>query len=274
MLARPERPGEENTMPEAVKLYFFSSGTTKTKVHFFKMHQGLNEPFEIPMPWFLIVHPKGNVIIDGGNTLALARDPYHWEDNEDFWPVMTEAQHCVNELKQMDVDPDSIRYVFQSHLHTDHCGALGHFPHARFIVQRRELEYAYTHDWYVAGIYIREDFDYDVDWLFLDGEHDDGYDIYGDGVIRTMFTPGHSPGHTSVVVSLPQTGPVMLTMDACFTRDHYENRAMPGILHSAADVVASVAKIRRVVEKSGAMLVPGHDPDEWPRFLLAPKFYG
>ena len=260
-------------MADDPRLYFFSSGTTKTKVHLFKMHQGLNEPFEIPMPWFLIVHPKGNVIIDGGNTLALARDPHHWADSDDFWPVLREEQHCVNELHRIGIDPASVRYVFQSHLHTDHCGALGHFPDARFIVQKRELEYAYVHDWYVHDAYVRADFDHDVDWLFLDGEHDDGYDVHGDGVIRAFFTPGHSPGHTSVVVDLPQTGPVMLTMDACYTRDHYENRAMPGILHSGADVVASVAKIRRFVERSGALLVPGHDPDEWPKFRVAPQFY-
>jgi len=262
-------------MSDDVRLYFFSSGTTRTKVHLFKMHQGLDEPFEIPMPWFLLIHPEGNVVIDGGNTLAVARDPKHWGEHiiPSFYPVVTEDQHCVKELERLDIDPASVRYVFQTHLHVDHCGAIGHFPSARYIVQRRELRYAHTYDWYVDGIYNRKDFDHDVDWLFLDGEHDEGYDVFGDGVLRAMFTPGHSPGHTSVVVDLPQTGKVMLAIDACFTLDHYENRAMPGIMHSGEDVVASVGKIRRFVESSGAMLVPGHDPDEWPKFKLAPDYY-
>lgn len=255
-----------------MRLYFFSAGTCKTYTHLFKMHQGLNEPFEIPMPWFLIVHPRGNVVIDGGQTLVLARDPHHWPLAEGFWPVLTEEQHCVNELKRVGVEPTSVKYVIQTHLHTDHCGAIGHFPEAKFIVQRREFEHAYNQDWYTFGVYIREDFDQKVNWEFLD-ERDDGYDLFGDGAISLMLTPGHSPGHMSVVVNLPESGPFLLTSDACFTRDHYENRAMPGILHSGADVVTSVARIRRFVEKTGATLVPGHDPDEWPNFRVAPEYY-
>lgn len=256
-----------------LRLYFFSSGITRTKMHLFKMHQGLDEPFEIPTPWFLLVHPSGNVVIDGGLTLPVMRDPEHWSDHDDFYPIATEEQHCLNEVLKLGINPESVRYVFQTHLHSDHCGAIGHFPNARHIVQRQELRYALTCDWYVDGVYDRGDFDDDVDWLFLDGAWDDGYDVFDDGVLRALFTPGHSPGHTSVVVDLPQTGKVLIAGDACYTIDHYENRAMPGIMHSGEDVVASVAKIRRFVERSGAMLVPGHDPDEWAKFKHAPDYY-
>src|SRR6266481_8936180 len=57
-----------------VRLYFFECGTLKCKVHDIKMNQGFNEPCEIPVPWFLIEHPKGNVVIDGGNAIEVAYD--------------------------------------------------------------------------------------------------------------------------------------------------------------------------------------------------------
>ena len=112
-----------------------------------------------------------------------------------------------------------------------------------------------------------------MSWLYLDGPHDDGYDLFGDGTIRTLFTPGHAPGHTSLIVELPDSGPMMLTADACYTRDHYDNKVLPGLIYSAADVAESVRRIHRYVDASGATVVTGHDPDEWPNFKQAPEYY-
>src|SRR5918997_984126 len=236
-----------------LRLYFFECGSLKTQVQFIKMNQGLGDPYEIPVPFFLITHPRGNVLYDGGNALEVAQDPRgHWDAVVDAYdPVMTEDDFVVNQLQGMDVDPASVRYVIQSHLHLDHSGAIGHFQKAA---------------------YIRKDFDR-VKWLFLDGEHDDGYDLFGDGTIKTLFTPGHAPGHTSVIVTLEESGPMMLTADACYTMDHYNNVALPGLIHSAADCASSVQKIHRAIDALGATLVTGHDPDEWPKFKKAPEYY-
>ena len=215
------------------------------------------------------------MLYDGGNALEVAQDARgHWEAVVDAYdPVMGEDDFVVEQLQRMDLDPASVRYVIQSHLHLDHSGAVGHFPNADYIVQRRELEYAYTPDWFQKPAYIRKDFDKGVSWLFLDGEHDDGYDLYGDGTLKTLFTPGHAPGHISLMVTLEETGPVMLTSDACYTMDHYNNEALPGLIHSAHDVAASVQKIHRAVDAVGAMVVTGHDPGEWPNFKKAPEYY-
>ena len=264
-------------MAEDLRLYMMECGSLKTQVQFIKMNQGLGDPYEIPVPFFLIQHPRGNVLYDGGNALEVAgdRDPYeYWGAVTDaYMPVMTEEDFVVNQLENLDVDPASVRYVVQSHLHLDHSGAIGHFPNAEYVVQRRELQYAYTPDWFQAPAYVRPDFDKDVRWLFLDGPHDDGYDLFGDGVIKTLFTPGHAPGHTSLVVDLPGAGPMMLTADACYTMDHYREEALPGLIHSAADVADSTRKVRRTVEALDATLVTGHDPEEWPKFKKAPEYY-
>jgi len=258
-----------------IRLYMFSCGTLKTITASIKMNQG-NEPYEIPVPWFLITHPKGNVVIDGGNAAEVATNPRgHWGDVCDVYePVMREDEACLPQLASLGIDPASVRYVLQSHLHLDHTGAIGRFSNATHLVQRAEYEYAFTPDWFAAGGYIRPDFDQPgLKWHFLDGKFDDHYDLYGDGVIRTIFTPGHAPGHQSFLITLPRSGPMLLTIDAAYTTDHWDEKALPGFLASTVDTVRSVRKLRALAEKTGAAVVTGHDPVAWPTFKHAPEFY-
>jgi N-acyl homoserine lactone hydrolase len=107
------------------------------------MNQG-EQDYEIPVPWFLIKHPRGNVVIDGGNAVEAAIDPRgHWGSALDAYDlVMDRADNCVDQLRSVDVRPEDVRYVLQSHLHLDHTGAIGHFPRATHFVQRIEREYA------------------------------------------------------------------------------------------------------------------------------------
>ena len=142
-------------------------------------------------------------------------------------------------------------------------------------VQRIEYEYAYAPDWFAKGAYIRADFDKPgLDWKFLGGEYTDHFDLFGDGAIRMIFTPGHSPGHQSSLVRLPNTGSILLTIDAAYTMDHWEDRALASLVCSSVDAARSVRKLRRIAEETGAMVVTGHGPVLWPTFQHAPAgFY-
>lgn len=259
-----------------IKLYIFQSGTQLCKVHDIKMNQGDGTDYEIPIPWFLLSHPKGNVVIDGGLAAEGLADPHgYWGAAIDsYTPIMTEAQGCVAQLAALGLTSDDITYVALSHLHSDHTGAIGRFPRARHIVQRREYEYAFTPDWFAAGAYARNDFDRPgLSWQFLEAETTDHFDVFDDGVLQIVFTPGHSVGHQSFLVTLPNTGPILLTADAVYTMDHWNEKALPGFLASTVDTVRSVRKLRFLAEKVGAILVPGHDPETWSQFKLAPDFY-
>jgi len=251
-----------------IELHMFQTGTLRTKVKYIRMNQG-EEDFEIPVPWFLIRHPKGDVVIDGGNAVEAAIDKRgHWGAVVDAYdPVMDVSENCVEQLRMIDVAPRDIRFVLQSHLHLDHTGAIGRFPRATHIVQRAEYDYAFKPHWFAAAAYIRADFDRPgLDWKFLGGAYTDNYDLFGDGAVRMIFTPGHSPGHMSFLVTLPHTGPVLLTIDAAYTMDHWERRALPGLVHSSADAADSVEKLRRIAKDTGAVVVTGHDPEGWRAF--------
>jgi N-acyl homoserine lactone hydrolase len=259
-----------------IRLYMFECGTLKTKLQNIKLNKGLNEPYEVPVPWFLIQHPKGNVVIDGGNAVECATDAHkHWGAVADaFRPTMTVEQGCLNQLKRINVDPASVNYVLFSHLHLDHTGAAGRFPSAVCLVQRKEYEYAFAPDWFARSGYIRSDFDRpELNWHFLEGAATDYYDLFGDGTIKIISTPGHSPGHQSFLLQLPNIGPVLLTVDAAYTLDHWNEKALPGFSVSALDTVRSVRKLHQVARQTGAMVVTGHDPDAWLQFRKAPEYY-
>ncbi|MGV1761480.1 AttM family quorum-quenching N-acyl homoserine lactonase [Rhizobium sp. A22-96] len=259
-----------------IRLYMFQSGTQRCKVHNIRMGEGNGVDYEIPVPWFLLTHPKGHVVIDGGLAAEGLADPRgYWGDAVDnYKPVMVESQGCVAQLAGIGIAPEDIRLVVLSHLHSDHTGAIGRFPNATHIVQRREYEYAFTPDWFAAGAYVRRDFDRpELKWQFLEGAATDGYDLYGDGTLHMLFTPGHSVGHQSFLVNLPKSGAILLAADAAYTLDHWNEKALPGFLASAVDTVRSVQKLRAVAEQVGAMIVTGHDPEAWPRFRQAPGYY-
>jgi len=262
-------------MSSKIQLYFFECGTLKCEKHLITMNRGIGEPFEIPVPFFLIKHPKANILFDLGNALPVAKNPeQHWGDVVNaYFPVMTEEQYVVNQLKNVGVKPEDIDYVVLSHLHLDHAGAVGEFPNATYIAQREELKWAYVHDFYQKGAYIRADFDRDVKWLLLDGEADDGYDILGDGTVTICFTPGHTPGHQSLVVRLENSGTFFLAADACYTEETLNEDVLPGLVWSPPHTVKSIQKMRYAQNTLGTTIITGHDPDTWPKYRLAPEFY-
>jgi len=261
-----------------VRLHMFECGTLKCHVHNIKMNQGLGDEYEIPVPWYLIEHPRGLVVIDGGNAAECATDAQrHWGATADvYWPTMTAEQACVPTMKAAGFDPADVRYIVQSHLHLDHTGALAAidaFPNAQVIATRTEHEYAHAPDWFAAGAYIQSDFNKPgVPWSLLE-QGEDGYDLFGDGTIRCWQSPGHSPGHQSFEITLPHSGTMLLTVDAAYTMDHWEERALPGFLASAVDAVRSVRKLHRIALRSDATVVTGHDPEAWPAFKQSPEAY-
>jgi len=260
-----------------MKLYMFQCGILKTKKHLITMGRGLGEPFEIPVPFFLIRHPQGNVLFDTGNALAAVNDKIgHWGAAvvADYDPVMNADDYAASQLARIGIAREEITHVIFSHLHLDHAGATGEFPNATYYVQRAEMQYAYVPDFFQADAYIRADFDKPhLKWRVLEGCQEDFYDVFGDGKLRIMFTPGHSPGHQSLSVNLEKWGPTLLAADSVYTEEILEEDVLPGLVYSPSDTVKSIKKIRDLRRVGGVRIITGHDPVAWPKFKLAPAFY-
>jgi N-acyl homoserine lactone hydrolase len=236
-------------MPTGLELHLFTSGTL------------VFSGFEVPVPFFVLRHPDGDVLVDGGNPLAVAQNPRaHLGPLADVFEIhMTEEDHCVAQLQRRGLDPSAISHIVQTHLHMDHTGALGHFPQATVTVHERELEAARTAQPFENG-YVRDDLNHPgIEWQPITGEHD----LFGDGTIRLIETPGHSAGHMSILLSLEQTGPVLLTADAADNRAQWQGRMEPRALASREDAMESIERLRQIAAEHDAMVVHGHDPKNW-----------
>lgn len=266
-------------MTEAIRLYMFDGGSTYLPLRNFNLGEGAGgEMITTPTIWFLITHPRGHVVIDGGNAPEVAVDAKaHWGSITDVsTPMMTPEQAVVPALESAGIDPAEVRWIAQSHLHLDHTGAVAvieRFPNAEVLVTRTEYEWAHAPDSYAAAGYCHADFvKPGVPWVMLE-DSEDGYDVFGDGTLRCWRTPGHSPGHQSFEVTLPSGQAFMLAVDAANTIDHLQERALPGFIVSTLDTVRSVRKLRRLAWRAQATVVAGHDPEQWPELRHAPDAY-
>lgn len=231
-----------------------------------------------PVTWFLLTHPRGNVIIDGGNAPEVAVDAKaHWGAiTEMSTAIMAPDQAVLPSLARVGVDPESIRWVVQSHLHLDHTGALAvidRLPNAQVLVTRTEHEWAHAPDGFSAVGYCQADYvKPGIDWVMLE-EGDDGWDLFGDGVLRCWRTPGHSPGHQSFELRLGSGDAYVLAVDAASSLEHLAERVQPGFNLSAVDAARSIRRLRRIAWRARATVIAGHDPEVWPTLRHAPEFY-
>lgn len=243
-----------------LELYLFDSGTLALS------------GVEVPVPFFLLRHSEGLVVVDGGNPLAVARDPRgHWGGLANVFEVhMTEAQHCEAQLRALGVDPGEVSHIVQTHLHIDHTGALGHFPNAVVVVHEREREAAFAADDPMKSGYVRADYDRpELRWRTIQGDTD----LFGDGLVRLLETPGHAAGHMSLLVDLAQAGPVLLTADASDNRAQWEGRAHVRALYSREDAARSMKRLHELANETRATVVFGHDAENWAGLRHAPKPY-
>jgi glyoxylase-like metal-dependent hydrolase (beta-lactamase superfamily II) len=225
---------------------------------------GGDEIITVPIPAYLITHPEGNVVYDTGFPLECIDDPDHFgEGLADFKPNMKRENHIVEQVKIAGFSPESVRYVIQTHLHFDHVGAIGHFKDSEFLVHRADWDYAHNPDWFIQFAYPLGDIDHDgVRWSFLDQLTTENlFDVYGDGRLRLLVSPGHSPGQLSLIAKL-DSSTVLLTGDAVVTIDHWQDQALPFFLDAPA-VVRSTHRLRKIAEDEKIDHVFfGHDAEQ------------
>jgi glyoxylase-like metal-dependent hydrolase (beta-lactamase superfamily II) len=171
---------------------------------------------------------------------------------------------------ELGIGPDDVSHIVQTHLHLDHTGGLGHFPNAVVVVHARELEAAMSADDPMRTGYIRVDYDRpELGWQTIEGDSD----LFGDGSIRLLETPGHAAGQLSLLIDLADTGSVLLTGDAADNLAQWEGRAHVRAFHSRTDAAHSLRRLHELADETGATVVFGHDPQNWAALQHAPDPY-
>jgi len=228
----------------------------------------------VPVPVFLVEHPTaGRMLVDTGFHATVEGDPRTSLGRRQAWLLparMGPDESAPARLRTLGVDPDEIGLIVMTHLHNDHASGAAQFPHATFVVDAVE--------WRAAGKggfaqgYRHEHYDQPFDWRTVDygtasshGAFERAIDLFGDGSVRLLSTPGHTLGHQSLLLALDGRE-LLLTADAAYTRRTIDEELVPIFFEDEQLYVRSLAQIREHVRADpGAPVICGHDAQRWPR---------
>lgn len=245
-----------------VKLYAMTCGWITMPYGFFMA--GETGDLAIPVPCYLIEHPKGTVLFDTGLELPLqSKDPGVVKQSLGVFADLTTVNFVPGEdvakrLEAFGIDPLKINFIINSHLHFDHCGGNACIPNARLVIQKREWEAAKNEENIEKEIYSPRHYDLGHDRLEVDGEHD----LFGDGSVVLIPSFGHTPGHQSLKVKV-EGKEVVITADACYLKASLEKMTLPDamVVNDAQGMLNNFNLFKQLKSK-GAFILYGHDPEQ------------
>lgn len=221
----------------------------------------------LPIPAYLIEHPKGMALFDTGMHPDCQHDPATRVGARvaglfgfDYHP----GEEIAGRLAALDRDPAKIDLVINSHFHFDHCGGNAQIPNATLVVQRCEWDVGMDPDRAAKSGFNPRDFDLGHKLRLIDGEHD----VFGDGSVVCLPTHGHTPGHQSLKLRLAG-GEVVLAADSCYFCRTLRERRLPRYVYDRDAMLASLDRLA-TLEKAGARIFFGHDPAFWQSVPQAP----
>jgi len=245
-----------------VKLYAMTCGWITMPYGFFMAGETGN--LAIPVPCYLIEHPKGTVLFDTGLELPLqSDDPETVEKALGVFADLTTVNFVPGEdvgkrLEAFGVDPAKINFLVNSHLHFDHCGGNACIPNARLIVQKREWEAAKNEENIEKQVYLPRHYDLGHDRLEIEGEHD----LFDDGSVVLIPSYGHTSGHQSLKV-LVDGKEVVITADACYLKASLEKMTLPDeMVVDDSEAMLNNFKLFKKLKAKGAFILYGHDPEQ------------
>ena len=215
----------------------------------------------IPINMWIIDHPLGLVVYDTGNNVAISDGNCmsHWSQGlcDFLQPSQTRDDVIDRQLEKLGYSVDQVKIVITSHSHLDHIANIEMFPDAIHVIQQKELYQAWWPEKFQrpSGAHIMADYDdaRDYNYLALEGD----YDLFGDGTVLILSTPGHTLGHQSVKVKLANTGTVLLSQDAIWMEENLEGHPA-GLNYSVLDYFKSVNRLTMMRDIENAPLWFGH----------------
>jgi glyoxylase-like metal-dependent hydrolase (beta-lactamase superfamily II) len=269
--------------PEGMRLYVFSSGPLTLDKS--ALQTGAPGKITVPVAFFLIKHPKGNVLFETGNNDKVISDPTYWGPLAQMLatPESRSPDVAIDvQLNKVGVKPSDINYIILGHMHLDHAGNVGKFPTATLVYQRDEIVNAF---WPKPGFgccYITADFAMlrnDVGAndpnkqkvIELNGD----LDLFGDGSIYIHRQPGHTPGSQMAIIRLPKTGPVVLTSDNCYLMENLQKDILPSVTlaYDPAGMLTAYEWVKHLMSAEGADVIFAHDPETFKQHKHAPEYY-
>jgi len=236
----------------AVKLYTLDCGKLPQEEADFYADDGAYKGRKVDMvvPCYVIRHPKGDLVWDTG--------------------LPDSREKLLAQLKALGLTPEDVEYVSLSHTHFDHAGNAGLFAGSTWIVDKRERDWAFLpakranaaqFQQYAALEQART--------VLIEG--DAPHDVFGDGTVQIVPAPGHTPGHTVLLVRLRQAGPVLLSGDLWHVAESRAARRVPRFNVDRAKTLASYDKVEALAAREKARVVREHVPEDFAALPAFPK---
>jgi N-acyl homoserine lactone hydrolase len=214
---------------------------------------------ELANPCFVVRHPRGWLIWDTGLSPDAPAVP---------GLRVRPGPPLEGQLATIGVSPGTMTFVAFSHLHFDHAGNAGLFQRATWILNRKELAWAEQQPTPVSTVPALFAAYHSAKTRIIDGD----CDVFGDGSVRILSTPGHTPGSAVLLVSLPASGPVLLTGDLYLTREGRRDQLVSLVNADRADTLASMARFERIARRTHGRVVIQHDPRDYAALPKPPAF--
>src|SRR5580658_3595891 len=233
------------------RLYVIDCGTlTYNRPEDYQLTREQVADTNMSVPCYLVIHPQGILLFDTGLLDSLVGRPL-WENVEDGYGQI-KFNTLKGQLADIGVTPADITYLALSHWHWDHTGNANEYAGSIWLTQKAELELMFGKDaepavvpLYAALAHARK--------IVFEGDHD----VFGDGTVVLMFTPGHTPGHQCLYVKLAKTGGVVLSGDLYHYSEERTLQRMPKEEESSG-TPASRERIERFLKDSHSQLWIGH----------------
>src|SRR4051794_35230387 len=204
---------------------------------------------------YLIRHGEEYLLLDTGHAMTT--------------PIVAPKVSLVDLLANIAINPEQIKYVGISHYHADHTGKVSSFPKATLLIGKGDWD-AITSPKPAEGVNFKP-FE---SWIKGDGKVESlalDKDVFGDGSVIVLRTPGHTPGHQSLLVKLPQKGAVVLSGDAVHFRENYDSVGVPAFNFDRAQTVASVERIKKIASNLKATVIIQHDARDVDKLPVFPE---
>lgn len=247
---------------DSIRIHVFDCGSVMTKdlSVFSDTGEYDGKSRNLNDPCFLIQHPKGLLLWDTGlGDSRVGKSP------ESMGPFqMSVSISLASQLKQLGVNSNEITYVAVSHSHSDHIGNAAQFTHSTWLWQGKELAYVLSkpapHGVTPETVAVVQKSKKEVFY----GDHD----VFGDGKVKILTTPGHTPGHQSLLVRLEKSS-VILSGDLYHMKLSRTQELVPVFNFSRAETLASMKRIETLAKNLGARVIIQHDPED---YASLPKF--
>ena len=235
--------------------------------------ENVGRNIEFSSTCWLIKHGSEWLLWDTGVPESSLNDPRGWSTLPKLI-VYHLDKSLTDQLAGIGLKPGDIGRVAISHTHGDHIGNMGLFPNSTIVMQRAEYNWIHSPSGPNDNVnqlmaLARKLLGEPKKLQLIDGDTD----VFGDGSVTLISTPGHTPGHQSLMVHLRKFGFIILSGDVVHLEGNFEKNIVPSLNTSKAESIASMERIRQLIATYKATLFINHDKSQTDKLKLVPAFY-